>query len=250
MKTGEPTKGLLLLAPCVAAAIALAPAPGAAGPCEEKCAQAYANCAAVEAVGCDTGADAGTDCGERLAPCRQARETCLAACSMSEEDVWIAAVSRDRQGDAVGAIEAYDIFVERFPQSGRVVAALDRISLLRAEAAAARTASIEAESGAYLALRSTTDPAWVLRRAADYLASFPDGVHRPEVERMAAEIQAAMAAAEEERRRKSIGRPQRGWGIGLMALGGALGVTGGILGGVATKQYNELKDECGGTMAG
>jgi hypothetical protein len=42
MKTDEPTKGLLLFAPCVAAAIALAPAPGAAGPCEEKCQQAYA----------------------------------------------------------------------------------------------------------------------------------------------------------------------------------------------------------------
>lgn len=250
MKTGEPTKGLRLLALCIAAAVALAPATGTAGTCEEDCEQVFAECAATEAAGCGSGAGAKKECGERIAPCLRARETCLAGCSSSEGDAWVAAVALDRQGDAAGAVEAYDAFVERFPGSGRVTAAMERISALRAELEAARKAAEEREAEAYRSLRITTDPAWVLRRAADYLASFPDGVNRPEVERMAAEIQAAMATAEEERRRKSIGRPQRGWGIGLMALGGALGVTGGILGGVATKEYNELKDECGGTMAG
>jgi hypothetical protein len=71
--------------------------------------------------------------------------------------------------------------------------------------------------------------------------------HRRALEEKARE---AEEAAAEIARREAIGRTQRGWGAGLITIGGALGLAGGITGIVTLSEYNRLKNECGDTADG
>lgn len=390
--------------------------------CEEKCEQAYSNCAAVEAAGCELGADLagaaasklgeqipipgmgalfggltkkGTKeaCLKKLAPCDKIKETCLSECGGSaeapggaapgtasapvgpvrkatfrvfsdrprtivyingermgatpsdplepfitpelrvgkywvrmvtpdeewawegakdveegnvnavegklenvEDKAWAAALSLDRQGETVRAMESYGKFVDRFPDSERVSTAMERISALRAEVAAAErelferieneedpetrialchvyikgfadgprrskvdeilAASLEEfnnakrEADAYASVIGANDHEFVIKWGERYLSDFPDGPHAAEVEELVEAARMEIARAELAKERESIGEAQRGWGVALMTIGGAAGVTGGILGGVTLSQYNDLKDDCGQTVAG
>ena len=392
MEPGSNRVAVALVAVC---AVLVAASHAKAGVCHERCGQAYSSCAAVEAVGCELGADLvgkvaselgnqipipgmgalfgglakkGTKeaCQKKLAPCQKIKDTCLAECGPAEaggataggttgstaaplpspvskatfrvfsdrprtivyvngermgatpqdplepfvtpelrvgkywvrlvtpdekwewvgaKDVeegninavegklenvekkaWAAALSLDRQGEALKTIEAYDAFVRNYPDSDHVTVALARISGLREQIEAA-------ERELYSRIEGEGVPETRLALCAVYIERFPEGPNRQRVDELLAQTKrdmettardaaalearqkaladAARRAAEEaEEKRRSVGRAQRGWGVTLMALGGASGLTGGILGGVTLSQYKDLESGCGSTSAG
>lgn len=77
-----------------------------------------------------------------------------------------------------------------------------------------------------------------------FIAQYPDSNNAPIVKDAAKDVQKRLDDLLEQERRKAIGRPQRIAGITLWSLGGALGVTGLIVGGVAYRDRNDLANGC------
>ncbi len=300
---------------CAALAVFLRPHLASGVTCEEKCEQAYANCAAVEAAGCEIGSNlAGAAaqklgdqipipgmgalfgglakkgskeaCEKQLAPCRKIREDCLSDCPGAaekpdaaaggeaparskakatfrifsdrprtivyingermgatpsdplepfitpqlrvgkywvklatpdgewawegakdveagnvnavegelenlEDKAWAAALSLDRQGEAVGAMELYGKFVDRFPDSERVSTAMERISALRAEVAAAERELFER-------IENEEDPETRVVFCQVYIKGFADGPRRSKVDEILASAKEEMKNAKRE----------------------------------------------------
>jgi len=170
-----------------------------------------------------------------------------------EDEAWTAALSLDRRGEAGRALEQYGRFVDSYPDSPRVPTALERISALRAEAAAAERALAESakqEAFAYANVVRAVEPEQVLWHGERYLADFPEGPNSHDVRKRIESASAEIAAANLAERRESVGKAQRVWGVAIMTLAGTAGVAGGILGGVTLSEYNDLEGNCGETAAG
>lgn len=97
-----------------------------------------------------------------------------------------------------------------------------------------------------VAITKFDDSDAIIEAGSTYLSTYPEGAHRAEVERFVGDAR----SRKEKKERESVGRAQRGWGITFMTIGGALGVTGAIVGGVTLSQYGDLKDDCGSTAVG
>ena len=93
-----------------------------------------------------------------------------------EDELWAAALSLDRQGEAVRAIDAYNKLVDRFPDSENVSTAMERISALRAEMAAA-------ERELFDQIKGEDDLETRISLCLVYVRDFPDGPHRLKVDK-------------------------------------------------------------------
>jgi hypothetical protein len=105
-------------------------------------------------------------------------------------------------------------------------------------------ANTSADEEAFKKINDESDPEDRLMLCEKYLKTFPEGRHVDWVKSSMEKAKKEIARSSEEERRAAIGRPQRVWGVALIAAGGAAGVTGGILGGAATSKYNDLEKEC------
>ncbi len=91
-----------------------------------------------------------------------------------EDKTWAMALTLDRQGEAVKALEKYNEFVDSYPDSKRVVTAMERISALRLELAAA-------EQELFTRIESEDDLETRVALCQVYIKAFNDGPRRARV---------------------------------------------------------------------
>jgi len=107
-----------------------------------------------------------------------------------------------------------------------------------AEATEAELAGIESEQQSWQRITAATSAGVRLSEGESYLASFPSGPHRTEVEQIVADARAEVAENE------ALRKPLVGAGIASLAVGSAALVGGGIAGIFALVKDKELDDEC------
>ncbi|MBW2276851.1 MAG: hypothetical protein JRF63_05120 [Deltaproteobacteria bacterium] len=106
------------------------------------------------------------------------------------------------------------------------------------EATEAEIAAIEDEQASWQRITAAATPGARLIEGKHYLASFPSGPHRAEVEQIVA------AARSEVDENEALRKPLVGAGIASMAVGGAALLGGGVAGIFALVKDGQLDDEC------